>query len=53
MLPQAEFTAAHKSPHPATECFRQGGDTIEGELSVSPYYSDLKMERARIPEQIF
>jgi hypothetical protein len=26
-----EFIGAHKAPHPATECFRQGGDTIEGE----------------------
>jgi hypothetical protein len=25
-----EFTGAHKPPHPATEGFRQGGDTIEG-----------------------
>jgi hypothetical protein len=26
-----EFIGAHKPPHPAAECFRQGGDTIEGE----------------------
>jgi hypothetical protein len=25
-----EFIGAHKPPHPATKCFRQGGDTIEG-----------------------
>jgi hypothetical protein len=25
-----EFIVAHKPPHPATNCFRQGGDTIEG-----------------------
>jgi hypothetical protein len=25
-----EFIGAHKPPHPATECFQQGGDTIEG-----------------------
>jgi hypothetical protein len=26
-----EFIVAHKTPHPATKCFRQGWDTIEGE----------------------
>jgi hypothetical protein len=25
-----EFIGAHKPPHPTTECFGQGGDTIEG-----------------------
>jgi hypothetical protein len=24
-----EFIGAHKPPHPATKCFRQGGDTID------------------------
>jgi hypothetical protein len=28
-----EFIGAHKPPHPATKCFQQGGDTIEGEDS--------------------
>jgi hypothetical protein len=27
-----EFTGAHKLPHPATKCFRQGGDTIQGDM---------------------
>jgi len=27
----SEFIGAHKPPHPATKCFWQGGDTIEGE----------------------
>jgi hypothetical protein len=26
-----DLIGAHKPPHPATECFRQGGDNIEGE----------------------
>jgi hypothetical protein len=25
-----EFIGVNKPPHPATECFRQGGDTVEG-----------------------
>jgi hypothetical protein len=25
-----EFIGTHKLPHPATKCFRQGGDTTEG-----------------------
>jgi hypothetical protein len=25
-----QFIGAHKPPHPATKCFGQGGDTIEG-----------------------
>jgi hypothetical protein len=32
------FISARKPPHPATKCFRQGGDTIEGELNS---YSDI------------
>jgi hypothetical protein len=28
-----EFIDAHKPPHPATRCFRKGGDTIEGDTS--------------------
>jgi hypothetical protein len=27
-----EFIGAHKPPHLATKCFRQGGDTIEGDF---------------------
>jgi hypothetical protein len=26
-----EFIGARKPPHAATKCFRQGGDTIDGE----------------------
>jgi hypothetical protein len=26
-----EFIGAHKPPHPATKCLRQGGDTIKGD----------------------
>jgi hypothetical protein len=26
-----DFIGAHKPPHPTAKCFRQGGDTIEGE----------------------
>jgi hypothetical protein len=29
------FIGAHKLPHPATKCFRQGGDTIEGAIIMS------------------
>jgi hypothetical protein len=29
-----EFTGAHKPPHPATDCFRQGRDTIEGDSKL-------------------
>jgi hypothetical protein len=29
-----EFIGAHKPPHPATKCFRQGGDTFEGPITI-------------------
>jgi hypothetical protein len=29
-----EFIGAYKPPHPVTKCFRQVGDTIEGEGSI-------------------
>jgi hypothetical protein len=31
-----EFLGTHKTPHPATNCFRQGGDTIKGEINAMP-----------------
>jgi hypothetical protein len=35
-----EFIGAYKPPHPATDCFRQGGNTIEGEFSTVLPFSD-------------
>jgi hypothetical protein len=29
-----EFIGAHKLLHPATKCFQQGGDIIEGDITV-------------------
>jgi hypothetical protein len=31
-----EFIGTHKTPHPATECFRQGGDTIKEAVDSFP-----------------
>jgi hypothetical protein len=38
-----EFIVAHKPPHPATKCFRQGGDTIErrGELNYTVIINEI------------
>jgi hypothetical protein len=33
-----EFIGAHKPPHTATQCFRQGGDTIKGDLFSNSDY---------------
>jgi hypothetical protein len=36
----------HKPPHPATKCFRQGGDTIEGDLKQQTSQNKVRSRNA-------